>query len=120
MVLKLPANLLAGNDMTGGREEGRMGRGVDDREAKMERKRDGKGDNEEEGGRQALVMAEEWVGGGGAIDGKDERDGGKQQLHFYSLPKGPLSMTHDDRRQNGHPNKHQSTSPLAQTPNTGL
>lgn len=27
MVLKLPANLLAGNDMTGGIGEGRVGRG---------------------------------------------------------------------------------------------
>lgn len=69
-----------------------------------------------EGGR-AHAWAEEWVGGGGAIDGKDERDGGKTQHYFHSLPKGLLSTTHDDDgRQNGHPNKHQSSG----STNTGL
>lgn len=36
---------------------------------------------------------------------QDERD--KQQHHFSSLLTGLPSTTHDDRRQNGHPNKHQ-------------
>lgn len=66
--------------------------------------------------REAHAWAEsEWVGGwlrggGGAIDGKDERDGGKQQQHFSSLLKGLPSTTHDDSRQNGHPNKHQCSA----------
>lgn len=38
---------------------------------------------------------------------RDERDGDKQQYYFSSLLTGLPSTTHDDRRQNGYPNKHQ-------------
>lgn len=54
----------------------------------------------------------EWVGGwlrgeGGAIDSEDERDGGKKHHRFSSPLTEVPSMTHDDRRQNGPPNKQQ-------------
>lgn len=81
------------------------------RQAKMERERDGKGENEEKKEEEgALAWAEKgWVGEGWRWSNRlqDERDGDKQQHHFSSLLTGLPSMTHDDRRQNGHPNKHQ-------------
>lgn len=55
-------------------------------------------------------MSREGVGGWGwrwSDIWQDERDGDKQQHHFSSLLTGLPSTTHDDRRQNGHPNKHQ-------------
>lgn len=105
MVLKIPANLLAGNDMTGGIGEGRSwGRRERWQAGKDGEERDRKGDNKEEetkGGRLG-----QRVGGGGGLDGKDETDGGKQRQHFSSLLKGLPLMT-DYERQNGHPNKQQ-------------
>lgn len=104
MVLKIPANLWAGNDMTGGIGEEVSGGGRERWQAgKDGEERDGKGDNKEEetkGGRLG-----QRVGGGGGLDGKDETDGGKQRQHFSSLLKG-LPLTAHDERQNGHPNKH--------------
>jgi len=91
-----------------GLEGGREG---NDRQAKMKReKKREKGDNEEKKEEGGSCLSREWVGGGGAIDGKDERDRGKQQHHFSSLLTVLPSMTHDDRRQNGHLNKHQYSS----------
>lgn len=96
-MLKTPANLLAANDRTG-REGGkettaRQSWGAKEMERVIMKSR------KEEGGSS---LSREWVGGGGAIDGKDERDGGKQQHHFSSLLTVLPSMAHDDRRQNGH------------------
>lgn len=85
-VLKTPANLLAGNERTGGEGGKEGGEETTGRQRWREKESDGKGENEEqkeeEGG--SCLGVSEWVGGwvrGGAIDGKDERDGGKQQQH---------------------------------------
>lgn len=72
--------------MEGGGENKQPGKdGGRHREMQRVRKKSGK-----RGGR--LIHGQrgwEAEGGGGAIDGKDERDGGKEQHHFSSPPTGP-------------------------------
>lgn len=97
--LKTPTNLLAGNERTGGR-----GGGV---EGWRERgKRRGLECRVKSSGGSSC-MGREGVGEGWSDRWQDERDGDKQPHHFSSLLTGLLSTTRDDRRQNGHPNKHQ-------------
>lgn len=97
-VLKTPTNLLAGNERTGGRGGG---------DGERERRKGLQCRVKSRGG--SLCMGREGAGEGWRWSDRwqDERDGDKQPHHFSSLLTGLLSTTRDDRRQNGHPNKHQ-------------